>query len=140
MYVNWHILCLCLNHSRPDHLNITFLQHLSQKWLLYWKRIVKEAYVDSILLDIVPISILDIQSSPSIPVQPDSSSHELNKLHDLREPDPAHASVPEDIIVSIGDIRVEFGANTSDNTILSLIKAACYALGCLTIILQRQCL
>ncbi len=93
----------------------------------YWKRIVKEAYVDSILPDIVPISVPDIQSSPSPPVQPGSSSHELYKLRDLHEPDPAHASLPDAIIVSIGDIRIEFGAGTSDNTILSLIKAARYA-------------
>ena len=93
----------------------------------YWKRIVKEAYVDSILPDIVPLPVPDMPSTPSVPVQPDTSSHELYKLHDLRESNPAHASLPDTVTVSVGDIRIEFGANTSDDTILRLIKVARYA-------------
>ena len=93
----------------------------------YWKRIVKEAYVDSILPDIVPLPVPDMPSTPSVPVQPDTSSHELYKLHDLRESNPAQPSLPDAIIVSIGDIRIEFGANTPDDTILRMIKAARYA-------------
>ena len=93
----------------------------------YWKRIVKEAYVDSILPDIVPLSVPDMPSTPSVPVQPDTSSHELYKLHDLRESNPAHASLPDTVTVSVGDIRIEFGANTPDDTILKLIKVARYA-------------
>ena len=93
----------------------------------YWKRIVKEAYVDSILPDIVPIPVSDMHSLPSDPVRPDTSSHELYKLRDLRQSNPAQPSLPDAIIVSIGDIRIEFGSNTSDDTILRLIKVARYA-------------
>ena len=46
----------------------------------YWKRILKDAYVDSMLPDIVPITIPDMPSTPSDPVQPETSSHELYKL------------------------------------------------------------
>ena len=55
------------------------------------------------------------------------SPHELYKLRDLHESDPTQSSVPDAVIVSIGDIRIEFGANTSDDTILRLIKAVRYA-------------
>ena len=93
----------------------------------YWKRILKDAYVDSMLPDIVPITIPDMPSTPSDPVQPETSSHELYKLRNLSESDPAHSPVSDTVIVSIGDIRIEFGANTSDDTILRLIKVARYA-------------
>ena len=95
----------------------------------YWKRILKEAYVDSMLPDIVPITVPDMPSTPSDPVLPKTSSHELYKLRDLHlhESDPTQSSVPDAVIVSIGDIRIEFGANTSDDTILRLIKAVRYA-------------
>lgn len=93
----------------------------------YWKRIVKEAYVDSILPDIVPIPVPDMQSLPSVPDQPDTSSHELYKLRDLHKPDPVQTSVSDAVIVSIGDIRIEFGSNTPDDTILRMIKVARYA-------------
>ena len=79
------------------------------------------------LPDIVPISIPDVIPIPSDPVQPETSSHELYKLRSLHEPDPAQTSVPDTIIVSVGDIRIEFGSNVPDDTILRLIKVARYA-------------
>ena len=89
----------------------------------YWKRIVKETYVDSMLPDIVPLAVPDMPSAPSVPVKSEPSSHELYKLHDLHESDPAQESTSDTVSVSIGDIRIVFGSNTPDDTILRLIKA-----------------
>ena len=48
----------------------------------YWKRMVKEIYVNSVLPDIVPISPLSLPSLPSVP--PDSQQAGLRELHDIR--------------------------------------------------------
>ena len=85
----------------------------------YWKHIAKEAYVDSIIPDIVPIT-------PPLPVVngnvPVSGSHDSHNLYNLRE-----LTDSKTISVSIGDTRIEIGASASDEMILAIIKAVRYA-------------
>lgn len=92
----------------------------------YWKRIAKEAYVNSIIPDIVPLPVSSPQSLPSDRIT-QTLSHELFKLSDLRDPDPVQHSSADTVTVSVGDIRIEFGSNTSDETIFQVIKAARHA-------------
>ena len=85
----------------------------------YWKHIAKEAYVDSIIPDIVPIT-------PPIPVVNDnvpvSESHDSRTLYNLRE-----LTDTKIISVSIGDTRIEIGSSATDEMILAIIKAVRYA-------------
>ena len=85
----------------------------------YWKHIAKEAYVDSIIPDIVPIT-------PPIPVVNDtvpvSESHDSRNLYNLRE-----LTDTKIISVSIGDTRIEIGSSATDEMILAIIKAVRYA-------------
>ena len=84
----------------------------------YWKRIAREAYVDSIIPDIVPIT-------PPLPVvdnAPDSLSHDSHNLYNLRE-----LADQKNVSVSIGDIRIDIGSSASDEMILAIIKAVRYA-------------
>ena len=83
----------------------------------YWKRIAKEAYVSSIMPDIVPLPVDNLQT-----VIPDSNDkHELYKL---RESSP-EKSTP--VTISIGDIHIEIGVAASDEMISGIIKAVRHA-------------
>jgi len=81
----------------------------------YWKHILKEEYVNSILPEIVPIPKPD-----AIPVREDNTQLELRDSRDSY-------NTPQAITVSIGDIRIEIGSTASDKMITSIIKAVRYA-------------
>lgn len=81
----------------------------------YWKHILKEEYVNSILPEIVPIP-----KSDAIPVREDNTQLELRDSRDSY-------NTPQAITVSIGDIRIEIGSTASDKMITSIIKAVRYA-------------
>ena len=78
----------------------------------YWKRIAKEAYVNSIMPEIVPLQI-DPTCQPANP-----------ELYKLRESSP-EKSTP--VTISIGDIHIEIGAAASDEMISGIIKAVRHA-------------
>ncbi len=82
----------------------------------YWKHILKEEYVNSILPEIVPIPKPD-----AIPVREDNTQLELRDSRD------SLYNTPQAITVSIGDIRIEIGSTASDKMITSIIKAVRYA-------------
>ncbi len=84
----------------------------------YWKRIAKEAYVSSIMPDIVPLPVDNLQT-----VMPDSSNdkHELYKLRESSE------EKTNSVTISIGDIHIEIGSNASDEMISGIIKAVRHA-------------
>ncbi len=84
----------------------------------YWKRIAKEAYVQSILPDIVPI-----KPSPLLPVQ-QNTEHELRNLCNSTESKP---EISDNISITIGDVKIEAGASISDETLSRLIKAVRHA-------------
>ena len=82
----------------------------------YWKRMVKEMYVDSVLPDIVPISPVSLPSLPS--ALPDS---QLAGLRDSR--DSCYSMAPKCVSIVIDDIRIEIGPSASDEMISGIIKA-----------------
>ena len=82
----------------------------------YWKRMVKEMYVDSVLPDIVPISPVSLPSLPS--ALPDS---QLAGLRELR--DSCNSMESKCVSIVIDDIRIEIGPSASDEMISGIIKA-----------------
>ena len=78
----------------------------------YWKHQAKESYVDSILPDIVPLSLPSAPVSESLPVSYDSN----NSYKSL-----------ESVTISTGDIRIEIGSSASDDMIAGIIKAVRHA-------------
>lgn len=85
----------------------------------YWKRIAKEAYVNSIMPEIVPLQVNELT-----PVR--SDSYKETNLDSCK----LHKSSPEKstpVIISIGDIHIEIGAAASDEMISGIIKAVRHA-------------
>ena len=89
-------------------------------WLLhafyYWKRIAKEAYVSSIMPEIVPLPIKSLQ-----PIPASDDEHELYKLRESSE------KKTNSVTISIDDIHIEIGSNASDEMISGIIKAVRHA-------------
>lgn len=84
----------------------------------YWKRIAKEAYVDSIIPDIVPVA-------PSLPTLNDpvsDSQHDSRDLYNFSK-----STTQDKVSISIGDTRIEIGSSASDELILAIVKAVRYA-------------
>lgn len=86
----------------------------------YWKRIIKEEYIQSILPEIVPISSGSQDSYSEPAIIPTMESHDLRDSHNLRN----HTS---SVTISIGDTHIEIGASASDEMIFGIIKAVRYA-------------
>ena len=90
----------------------------------YWKHVAKEAYLDSILPDIVPLANPEdpapdySEDSKSISsLTPSQLSLESRDLHNSCN----------SLHISINDIHMEFGSAVSDDVILNIIKAVRYA-------------
>ena len=87
----------------------------------YWKRIAKEAYVDSIIPDIVPVA-------SSLPAFSETSVDTPQQLPDSRDLYNFSKSTSHDsITISVGDTRIEIGSSASDEMILAIVKAVRYA-------------
>lgn len=87
----------------------------------YWKRIAKEAYVDSIIPDIVPVA-------SSLPAFSETSVDTPQQLPDSRDLYNFSKSTSHDTItISVGDTRIEIGSSSSDEMILAIVKAVRYA-------------
>ncbi len=87
----------------------------------YWKHLLKEEAVRSVLPEIVPL----VASPDSIMALPETH-HALSappESRDSRYPTPT----PSTVTVSIGDIRIEIGATASDKIISNVIKAVRHA-------------
>ena len=101
----------------------------------YWKRIAKEAYLDSLIPEIVQIpepslpsasDELTSLSSPSTHTELSkcSNSHNLYNSLDSHNTD---MSQVQPIRLSIGDIRIEFDTSSSDEDIFRILKAVRHA-------------
>ena len=88
----------------------------------YWKRIAKEAYVDSIIPDIVPVasSLPAFGESPAV-----DTPQQLPNSRDLYNF--SKSSSHDTITISVGDTRIEIGSSASDEMILAIVKAVRYA-------------
>ncbi|MBE5846001.1 MAG: hypothetical protein E7302_17920 [Butyrivibrio sp.] len=99
----------------------------------YWKHLIKESMVDSVIPDIVPIiSAKEITpSSPSTKVVP-TTSLDLRESH--ISPDLGNsrniAVNPSPVVISLGDIHIEIGSHASDDVISGIIKAVRHAQRC----------
>ena len=91
----------------------------------YWKRIAKEAYINPIIPEIVPLPVTQTQELPSC--SSDQPLPELRNAHDSRNVNESPVLSPSPLSVSIGDVRIEFGSCASDELVLKLIQAARYA-------------
>ena len=89
----------------------------------YWKHMAKEAYVESILPEIVPITS-SISDPISIDEHPAHSSCELRESRDSSE---IKSSSTETVSVMIRDIKIEIGSSAPDEMITKIIKAVRYA-------------
>ena len=83
----------------------------------YWKHIIKETVVESILPDIFPLS----PSTVMIPSQ--SAGCTIAPSPDLCKTDILRKLPAQNASISMGDIRIEIGSNASDDVISSIIKA-----------------
>lgn len=90
----------------------------------YWKHILKESVVDSVMPDIVPISQPLVPSSNCEMILPESgeSLNSLNLLNSRILPD---TTTP--VSISLGDVHIEIGASASDDVIANIIKAVRHA-------------
>ena len=94
----------------------------------YWKHLLKETMIDSVVPDIVPIT----PSTGIIPSQPSSivatPSHDLSELRnspDLHNSYSQMVSTP--VSISLGYVHIEIGSNATDEVISNIIKAVRHA-------------
>lgn len=81
----------------------------------YWKHLLKQEYVDSVLPDIVPI--ITAPSSP--PVLP---NHQMpTPIYQSRDSFELHDTTS--IHISIGDIHMDVGSSVPEEKLIKLIKA-----------------
>ena len=83
----------------------------------YWKRLAKEQYVNSLMPEIVPLTITD--------PQPLSVPEDLTNSDKLQNSSSQKQS--NEVTVSVGDIRISIGSLASDEMISGIIKAVRHA-------------
>ena len=95
----------------------------------YWKHLLKETMVDSVVPDIVPITpstgIISSSQSTSITTVPSRDLSELRNSPDLHNP--YNSVAPTPVSISLGDVRIEIGSNGTDEIITNIIKAVRHA-------------
>jgi hypothetical protein len=90
----------------------------------YWKHLLKEEAVKSMMPDIVPIAEIPQTSLPSVAPSPSSLINlPCIASHDSRNT----IATSSPISISLGDIRIEIGSKASDDVITSIIKAVRHA-------------
>jgi len=88
----------------------------------YWKHQLKTEYINSLLPDIVPLSLPPAASAPSQPEVPDYSSLEMpasSQSRDSRDCTCIH--------ISTTDIDISINSSANDELVMRLIKAVRYA-------------
>lgn len=92
----------------------------------YWKHAAKEAYIDSILPDIVPMTSPDTAvHSDLLPDDQPSNSLVSFVSHDSRNSgDSLDCS---SVSITMKDFRIEFSPSASDETIFRILKAVRHA-------------
>ena len=90
----------------------------------YWKHLLKQEYVDSILPDIVPLT--DCLTNP-IPDPPTLSNHQVLSASHLSGDSRELRNTSNTICISTGDIQVNIGPSVSEECILRILKAVRHA-------------
>ena len=94
----------------------------------YWKHLLKETMIDSVVPDIVPItpSTGIVSSQPSgIVTTPSRDLSESCNSPDLRNS--YNQMAPTPVSISLGDVRIEIGSGATDEVISNIIKAVRHA-------------
>jgi hypothetical protein len=90
----------------------------------YWKHLLKEEAVKSMMPDIVPLPAVPPSSLPSVVpalaepvvIPPIESRDSRNTI-----------TVPTPVAISLGDVHIEIGSSASDDFIANIIKAVRHA-------------
>ena len=98
---------------------------ISHHAFYYWKRLAKEAYVQTVMPEIVPISI-----DNSLPI----TSDEVISTTTDRQPDLDNSRITQKtqveslpLSLTLGDIRIDIGSGALDDVISNIIKAVRHA-------------
>ena len=97
---------------------------ISQHAFYYWKHLAKEAYVRSIIPEIVPLPMNDPLPTPQSSSVESRDSYNSSETATSEAPDP---SVSDAVSLSTDDVQIRFSASASDDLILRVIKAVRYA-------------
>ena len=100
----------------------------------YWKRLAKEAYMESVLPEIVPIALPAtddnaLSEAPHFPAEahsPDDSRNSYNSPDTLNTKSPVSAA-SENVTISVNGIQINIDTSASDDLIFRVLKAVRYA-------------
>ena len=106
----------------------------------YWKRLAKEAYMESVLPEIVPIALPAtddnaLSEAPHFPAEahsPDDSRDLYNSRNSYNSPDTLNTKSPvsaasENVTISVNGIQINIDTSASDDLIFRVLKAVRYA-------------
>ena len=93
--------------------------HLSYYAFCYWKRQVKEAIVDQVLPDIVPISFPEVSDQPSAALTIDSAFCTNRANHTIAGTNSVH--------LTVNGLELQLDSNVPDEFLAKLMKAVRYA-------------
>ena len=102
--------------------------NISHHAFYYWKRLAKEAYVQTVLPEIVPIPIdnaLPVTSDDALSNVADSQLDSYNLYNSCNTP--KSQPEPSPLSLTLGDIRIDIGSGASDDVISNIIKAVRHA-------------
>ena len=101
---------------------------ISHHAFYYWKRLAKEAYVQTVLPEIVPIpfdNALPVTSEDPLSTPADLHPDSYNLYNSCNTPKTQVDATP--LSLTLGDIRIDIGSGASDDVISNIIKAVRHA-------------
>lgn len=109
--------------------------NISHHAYYYWKRLAKEAYMESVLPEIVPIALpsADVNASSEAAELPISSnknsddSHNSSSISGSDLPLPPVSAPSEPVKIFVKGIQINIDTTASDDLIVRVIKAVRYA-------------
>jgi hypothetical protein len=90
----------------------------------YWKHLLKEEAINSVMPDIVPIK--EVAQQTLLPIAPSHSAPVSTPCIASRDSRNT-ISTSSPVTISLGDVRIEIGSSASDDVIASIIKAVRHA-------------
>lgn len=103
----------------------------------YWKRLAKEAYIESVLPEIVPIALPStnvnaLSETPQSPIISNNSDDLCDLYNSCNSPDThdikVSVSTPsENVTLSVNGIQINIDTTASDDLIFRVLKAVRYA-------------
>ena len=105
---------------------------LSKHAYYYWKRLAKEAYMDSIESEIVPLQLETSSLQPLSPLAPDSDtvlseSRDLDNLANFSSKANSHNSDHSVVTISVNGIHIDVEPSASDELVTRIIEVIRHA-------------